>query len=301
MSGKTKGLIALTTMGILFGVMGPMAKAAMNGGIPQLILTGLRIWGATGLFFLWSAFLPKVKVPLRDLGLMALAGLLGVVGDQGLFILGLSYTSPIDAGVITTMIPVFTLVMAMLCLKNRPGLKRITGILIGFAGAVIMVLSTAGATDKTGSVIGDLMVMAGMLSFACYLVLFGTVIHRYRVDIMMKWMFLAASVFITPAMIYDYTPEIFSISYIAWLELLYVIVGGTFLAFLFTCVGQKYYPPEVVGVFNYIQTIVGTILAIYMGLAVMTFDKFVGSILIFIAVWLVIAPNRQKINKIKQL
>ncbi len=295
MSGRLKGLIALISMGVLFGIMGPLAKAAMLGGIPQFILTGLRIWGAALLFFLWSSLKPKVHVPLRDLMKMALAGLLGVVGDQGLFILGLSYTSPIDAGVITTMIPVFTLVMTIVFLRRFPDLGKTVGIIIGFIGAVVIVLSSAGNTDKTGSVLGDLLVMAGMLCFACYLVLFGDVIHRYRVDVMMKWMFLAASVFITPAMVCDYTPAIWTeVGAVAWCELLYVIVGGTFLAFLFTCVGQRYYPPEVVGVFNYLQPIVGTVLAVIMGLSVMTVDKLIGSLLIFVAVWLVIAPKRSK-------
>ena len=285
-------------MGILFGIMGPLAKDAMNGGIPQFILTGLRIWGAAFLFFGWSHFLPKVHVPLKDLALLALAGLLGVAGDQGLFILGLSLTSPIDAGVITTMIPVFTLAMAIVCLHRRPGFRKIIGILIGFAGAVVMVLSTTGATDKTGSVAGDLLVMAGMLCFACYLVFFGSVISRYRVDIIMKWMFLSAAFFMTPAMLYEYTPALWTeVGISAWLELLYVIIGGTFLAFLFTCVGQKYYPPEVVSVFNYLQPIVGTILAVAMGLSVLTFDKCLGALLIFLAVWLVIAPQRKKFSE----
>lgn len=54
------------------------------------------------------------------------------------------------------------------------------------------------------------------------------------------------------------------------------------------CIGQKYFNPEVVGVFHYIQLVVGCTLAVLMGLATYTIDKFVATILIFIAVWLVV-------------
>ncbi len=85
-----------------------------------------------------------------------------------------------------------------------------------------------------------------------------------------------------------------SIPNVAWLEVLYVVVGGTILAFAFMLEGQKRCAPEVVGIFNYIQPIVTCLLAIAMGLDVFTAPKAIGAVLIFISVGLTIERRNEK-------
>ena len=286
---KVIGITSLILMSCLWGAMGPFAKAAIEGGIHQGVLTSFRLIGCTFLFYFWSLFLPKQHVPLKDLGLMAIAALLGIVGDQGLFIWGLSLTSPIDASVISTLIPVFTFILAIIFLKQKLNLKQVIGITLGLIGAIIMVKSSSSGSTKEGSIIGDLIIILAMFSFASYMAFFANLIKKYRVDVMMKWLFLFSSIYILPLLICNYDNDALSqVTFITWSELSYVIIGGTFLPFLFMCIGQKYFNPEVVGVFHYIQPVVGCTLAVLMGLATYTIDKFVATILIFIAVWLVV-------------
>lgn len=173
----------------------------------------------------------------------------------------------------------FTFILAIIFLKQKLNLKQVIGITLGLIGAIIMVKSSSSGSTKEGSIIGDLIIILAMFSFASYMVFFAKLIKKYRVDVMMKWLFLFSSIYILPLLICNYDNDALSqVSFITWSELSYVIIGGTFLPFLFMCIGQKHFNPEVVG----------CTLAVLMGLATYTIDKFIATILIFIAVWLVV-------------
>lgn len=62
------------------------------------------------------------------------------------------------------------------------------------------------------------------------------------------------------------TIEWASIPTIAYAEVLYVVLGGSFLAYLCIMTAQKILRPTVVSMYNYMQPIVATIAAIIMGM-----------------------------------
>ena len=285
----------LLMMGLFFGAMTPIAKEAMALGVPQLTLTALRMIGAAVFFWVFALRKPAMKVPVKDIALLALAAMLGIVCDQGFFIYGLSKTSPIDAGVICTLIPVFAILLGMIFKGHRASLKRILAVAIGFVGAVTIVLSSNADTSAVATLEGDLIVLFGLFCFSCYLVFFVDLLSRYPVYILMKWMFLFAGLVMSPLGILDAANVSLSqIPTLAWIEVLYVVVGGTILAFAFMLEGQKRCAPEVVGIFNYIQPIVTCLLAIAMGLDVFTAPKAIGAVLIFISVGLTIERTKKK-------
>lgn len=283
----------LLMMSFCFGSMIPIAKAAMEGGVPQCTLTGMRMAGTAVFFWVFALGKPKIDVPVRDIWLMGLAGFFCIFLDQGLFIVGLSYTSPIDAGIITTMIPVFSLVLAVLFKAMKPSMVRILGIAIGLAGAVTMVLSTGTESGVRSSVFGDAIVIVAILCFCIYLVFFTELISRYPVYVLMKWMFLFSALLMMPFSLWFTTADVIaSVPVISWLEALYVLFGGTVFAFLFMLEGQKYCTPDVVGVFSYIQPVVASVLAIMLGLGEFTLAKAVGTVLIFVSVLIVTRTKR---------
>lgn len=285
----------LTMMAVCYGSMTPFAKDAMLAGVPQFTLTGARMWGAAIFFWLFALTKPSMPVPPRDLLAMAGAGFFAIVCDQGLYILGLSYTSPIDAGVITTLVPVFALVLGVLFRGNRPSLMKIAGIALGLAGAVLMVLSSTEAGGRAGTVYGDVLVICAILSFSVYLVFFTDLIARYPSHVLMKWIFLFSALMMTPLTAFVSEPQVLrTVSLSGWLEVGYVIVGGTILAFLFTVEAQKVASAELVAVFNYLQPVVTGILAVMMGLGDITVPKLVATALIFAAVFTVSRSERNR-------
>ena len=111
----------------------------------------------------------------------------------------------------------------------------------------------------------------------------------------MKWMFLSASIVAVPGtMKWLAETDWNAISGAVWSGIVFVVVCGTFIAYICIMVGQKRLRPTVVGMYNYVQPIVATIVGIILGLDHFTVLKMLAIILIFSGVWLVtISKARQ--------
>lgn len=251
--------------------------------------------GAAVCFWLASIFTQREKVSKKDLVLLLFASLLSIVFNQGLFIFGLSLTSPVDASIITTSLPIITLILAALFMKEPITLSKAGGVLIGTVGAVILVLSNHNGTIGAGNVLGDILCLTAQISFACYLTIFKRLISRYNVVTLMKWMFTYASICFIPLSFNDIL-KLFQdpISTSAWFASGYVIIFGTFFAYMLVLIGQKKLKPTIVSMYNYVQPIVGTGVSILIGMGTFGWIKALASILIFIGVYIVTRNTSNK-------
>lgn len=94
-------------------------KIVMAGSlVSPLLLTGMRVFGAMVLFWVVSFFMKPEHVNHRDLARLFGASLLAIVFNQGCFIFGVSLTSPADASIITTSMPLWAMVLAAFFLKS---------------------------------------------------------------------------------------------------------------------------------------------------------------------------------------
>ena len=127
-----KGHGAMFGANAIWGLMSPVAKFVMLGGIvTPLAVTDLRIVGAMILFWILSFFRKSEHVPPKDLAKLFGASLLGVVLNQGSFILGVGMTSPVNASIITTSMPLWAMILAAIFLKEPITAKKVLGIAAG--------------------------------------------------------------------------------------------------------------------------------------------------------------------------
>jgi drug/metabolite transporter (DMT)-like permease len=77
------------------------------------------------------------------------------------------------------------------------------------------------------------------------------------------------------------------ISVVTWLETAFVVVCGTFLAYILMMRGQKTLRPTVVSMYNYVQPIVACVVSVMVGLGVFGWGQAVAVALVFSGVWLV--------------
>lgn len=272
-----------------WGLMAPLGKDAMTHGITGIDMVTFRVSGAALLFWLTSLFTPREHVTRRDLMLFPLAGLFGLVMNQCCYTIGLSITSPVNASIVTTSMPIFAMILAALILKEPITGRKATGVLMGCSGALILILTSASAANaKVGDIRGDLLCLLAQFSFALYLALFNPLVRRYSVFTINKWMFLWATVFILP----------FSWSHVAaiewsdvpvrtWWETTYVVFVATYLSYILTMVGQRTLRPTVVSTYNYVQPLVSVIVSVAAGLAAFRLSHALAVVLVFSGVWLV--------------
>lgn len=288
-NGNLKAHIALLLAASMWGLMSPMGKAAMDAGISGLALANMRMIGGAVCFWITSLFVRSGEdVPPRDLMLLFFASMLGIVMNQGCFTFGLSLTSPVDASIVTTIMPVVTLVLAAVFLKEPVTPLKVGGILLGSVGALVLILSNTGGDAGDGSILGDLLCVMSQISFACYLTIFKRLISKYSVITLMKWMFSYAAVCFIPFSYKDFSAmEFSSFPVEVWMQVGYVVLFGTYFAYILMITGQKTLRPTVVSMYNYMQPVVGSSVAVFMGLSTFGWLKGVAAALIFVGVYLV--------------
>lgn len=228
-------------------------------------------------------------MPLRDKLMFIGAAVFGLVTNQCCYTIGLSITSPINASIVTTSMPIFAMILAAVILKEPITGKKALGVLMGCSGALILILTSAAhSSDKVGDIRGDLLCLGAQFSFALYLSLFNPLIRRYSVFTINKWMFLWATLMVIPftaSHVYDTVSQ--PIATKTWLEAGYVVFFGTYVGYILTMIGQKSLRPTVVSVYNYVQPIVSVVVSVLAGIGILKPSHALAVILVFSGVWLV--------------
>lgn len=272
-----------------WGLMAPLGKDAMTHGLDGLTMVTFRVVGGCLLFWLTSLFVKREDVPLKDKLQFIGAAVFGLVTNQCCYTIGLSITSPINASIATTSMPIFAMILAAIILKEPITSKKALGVLMGCSGALILILTSAAhSSDKVGDLRGDLLCLGAQFSFALYLSLFNPLIRRYNVFTINKWMFFWATLMVLP-FTWGHVGEVLShpIPQRTWWEAGYVVFFGTYIGYILTMIGQRTLRPTVVSVYNYVQPIVSVIVSVLTGIGVMKPSHALAVILVFSGVWLV--------------
>ena len=279
-----------------WGLMAPVGKDAMTHGLTGIHMVTFRVAGAAILFWIASFFVKKENPPLKDILLLGLAGLFGLVLNQCCYTIGLSITSPINSSIVTTSMPIFAMILSAIILKEPITAKKAGGVFMGFSGALMLILTSATADNsKVGDIRGDLLCMFAQLSFAFYLSMFNRLIKRYSVFTVNKWMFTFAALVITPFTYSDVAAIPFaSITFRTWLETAFVVVVCTFFCYILTMQAQQVLRPTVVSVYNYVQPLVAVVVSVLTGLGVFKLTHAIAVFLVFFGVRFVTKSKSRK-------
>lgn len=294
-----KGHIAMFCANMLWGMMAPISKDTLNffaqNGINPVVLPSFRMLGATAAFWILSLFLPKEHVERKDLRRLFMAGMLSIALNQCMFIVGISFTSPIDASVVTTMLPIVTMILAAIVIKEPLTRLKACGVMVGFSGALLLVFADGHGLHLDAShLLGDAMCFIAQISFACYLVFFKDVIARYSGVTLMKWMFLFSSVVCTPFTgRYIAQVEWSQVPCSVYLEICYTVFVATFVSFLLVTIGQKCLRPTIVAMYNYVQPVTSTVLSLLLGVATFGLTKGIAIALVFSGVYIVTQSKKR--------
>lgn len=285
---NVQGHLFALAANVMWGLMSPIGKFALQE-FSALSVTTFRMVGAAAAFWILSIFCKQEHVNHKDMLKIFFASLFALVFNQGVFIFGLSMTSPIDASIVTTTLPIITMIVAAIYLKEPVTNKKVLGIFVGAMGALILILSSqAGGAGGGSSIWGDLLCLLAQLSFSIYLTVFKELSQRYSAVTINKWMFIYASMCYIPFSYHDIAIiEWSAISTIAIWQVLYVVLGGSFIAYICVMSAQKLLRPTVVSMYNYVQPIIASIAAVAMGIGTFGWQKGVAIGLVFLGVYIV--------------
>ena len=305
MQTSLKGHLSMLGANCMWGVMSPISKFVMMAGVVSpLVVTDMRITGAMILFWVASFFQKPEHVGHKDLARLFGAALLGIVLNQGCFIFGVSLSSPGDASIITTSMPLWAMLLAAFILKEPITGKKVLGIAAGACGALMLIMGSGSHVKNMASaggdyaIWGDLLVLSAQFCYALYIVVYKDFVNKYSLITIMKWMFTYAFICVIPFSAGDLMQTVWS--HLSWTEIMgltYIVVCATFLSYMFIVVGQKILRPTVAGMYNYVQPLVACIVAVIWGMDTFNWIKAVAIVLIFSGVYLVTASrSRQEVE-----
>lgn len=303
LSQKQQGHLIMLVVMTIFGLNIPINKYFYASGLlTPMAMTMSRMGFAAIAFWVVSLLTPKEKVERKDMLILAVGGLCGMLINQSLFAYGLGQTSSVDASIITTSGPLFAMILAAIILKEPITAKKAGGVLIGGAGAVFLVYSsTQVAMPGQGSALaGDTAILSAQLFYSFYLVITRPLSTKYSPVTMMKWMFLFAAVVDLPIG-YRYVidaPLFHRTDIMPYLLLSFTLVGATFITYLLIPLAQRRIRPTTISMYNNMQPLIASIVAIYMGMDRFTIEKLIAGVLIFSGVYLVtVSKSKDDLEK----
>ena len=294
MSKRYLALIAAFLATSIYGINHTLAKEIMPIYIGSSGFIMLRLLGATLIFWLISLFTPYEKIEKRDFLKIIFAAVLGMCINMLAFFRGLELSTPINSGVIITLSPILVLILSYFFLKEKVTLKKILGIIIGFSGAVFLILNTSKTGINAPNIpLGNSFFLLNASAYAGYLIVVKPLTSKYNIFTIMKWLFLIGLILSAP-ITYNQFVEVnwLELPWFAIWRMAYVVIGTTFLTYLFNIYALKTLSPTTVGSFIYLQPIITIVFALITANDTLDSIKLLSCLIIFIGVYLVSVKNR---------
>ena len=281
---------AVLLANIIFGLGVPVTKLLLDQWVSPMAYMATRCLGAAAIFWLISLFLPREKVAPRDLTVIILGGLLGIVVSQTLTAWALTFTTPVYFSLIATLTPVATMLCAALFIGEKISVRGIAGVALGVAGAMLMVfIGWQGGSGKN-DILGIALTLLSMLTWAVYLIITRKVSARYTAVTQMKWVFLASAIAVLPFSLTDLqSAPLYSVAtqWSGLAEMAFIVVFATVAGYFAIPFAMRYLKATTVSVYTNLQPIVASLVAIAISQDVLTWDKPVALILVLLSAWLV--------------
>ena len=294
MDKRYLALIAAFLATTIYGINHTIAKEVMPIYIESSGFIMLRLLGATLIFWTISLFTKNEKIESRDFLKIVFASVLGMCTNMLAFFRGLELSTPINSGVIITLSPVLVLILSYFFLKERITLKKIVGIFIGFSGAIFLILNSNKVGINAPNIpLGNSFFLINASAYAGYLIIVKPLTKKYNVFTLMKWLFLIGLILSTPLTYNQFVDVNWSeLPWFALWRMIYVVIGTTFLTYLFNIYALNTLSPTTVSSFIYLQPIITIIFALITGSDTLDTTKILSCLLVFIGVYLVSLKNK---------
>ncbi len=289
MSQRQLAFIAASFVAIFYAVNYSIAKNVMPHYIKPFGFILFRVTGACILFWIVGLFAPKEKIAKKHYPRVFFGAFFGMALNMLVFFYGLNLTTPINASVMMVIAPVITFLLAVVFLKEKLQLKRIIGLIVGFVGALIMIVYGKGnATNAPNPLLGNFLIFINASAFAVYLVIVKKLTQEYNPLTFIKWMYTIGVVLVMPFGLQQVVNMPFeSIPLWGYASIGYVVVFVTFGTYILNIFAIKVLKPTTVAVFIYFQPFLASIVATFLGTDTIDFVKVVATIFIFAGVYLV--------------
>ena len=189
--------------------------------------------------------------------------------------------------------PILVLIAGTFLASETITKRKMSGIFLGATGAVSLI--TYGDTVELNSdhFWGNIMVLINAASYGVYLVLVKPLMQKYKPITVISWVFLFGFICVIPFGWGDFQA-------IDWVNMpkniiwktAFVVIFTTFMAYLLNIYGLKSLNPSTVSAYIYLQPVLASLVAIFVGSDSLSPIKIGAALIIFAGVYLVMFPKQ---------
>ncbi|MEO7138298.1 MAG: DMT family transporter [Gemmatimonadales bacterium] len=245
--------LALVVVQLMFASLAIAGRFVLPH-FPAGALVTIRVLGATVVLLAINTLFGGQWVrDRRDLLRLAGLGLLGIAANQTLFLYGLKHTTAINATILVTTVPVFTVLGSVLIGREPPSPLKFAGIALAAMGAIYLI-----GPDRISLApdvaLGNALIVLGMVCYATYFLYSKPVLRRYGSITVSFYVMFFASFGVLPFGLMEVGQMEFpEISSTVWLWVVYIVVFPTILTYLLNLWALKRVSSNLVAVYIYLQ------------------------------------------------
>ncbi|GAA4279323.1 DMT family transporter [Aquimarina mytili] len=289
MDKRTAALLAAFGASLIYAINHTVAKGVMPTYIKPFGFILLRVMGAAILFWVASIWAPKQKIEKSDWPRIIACAIFGMVINMLMFFKGLQLSTPINSSVMITISPILVFILSAILIKEKITFLRTLGILLGFSGALGLILFGAELRQDAPNIpLGNTLFIINAASYALYLVLVKPLTAKYHSFTLMKWFFLIGVIINFPITISEFSEvQWSSLPFDVILVMVFVVIGTTFFTYLLNVFALRTLKASTIGAFIYLQPLLAISFAMAMGADSLSIVKVVSALLVFLGVYLV--------------
>lgn len=286
---KGKAHAAVLAANFLFGINFSTVQYITKKFIGPFGLNVIRVGVSTILLWLlWSLSSTKATIQKKHIGRFILCSITGIVINQALFIKGLSMTMSIHASLLILVTPIFITGLAAWLGTEPLTYFKMAGLITGVGGAVMLTLHKEGGAPGSDMLWGDIFIIINAISYAIYFILVKPLMTAYEPVHVIRWIFTFGLIFTIPIGWQQFS--IIDWSSFTWKEtgaVTFIVIGATFLAYLFNLYGVHHLGASITGTYIYTQPVFATAIALIFLGETFTVYKIIAAALIVSGVYMV--------------
>jgi drug/metabolite transporter (DMT)-like permease len=296
-----KAFFAIIIANLIWGAAAPIFKISLMN-IPPYTLAFWRFFlGALVLLVILrkKATLPT-KTP-KDLNLLIAYAITGITINIIFFFWGLKLTYSINSPVISASAPVMTYLLALVFLKEKFYWKKLSGMILGTIGIIIIVIEPL-LLHHDGNLVGNLFLVIATIAAVIQTIVGKDVLTRVNPIAFTFWAFIVGAASFLPLAIYEFgtIPHLYqSLDIAGYLGIAYGAVFSSAAGYALYAWGLSKIAASDASVFSYVDPVIGTVLGVLLLGEPITRYFVLGSVLIFGGIFL--AEGRLHYHRFRDL
>jgi drug/metabolite transporter (DMT)-like permease len=279
-----KAFTAVIIANLIWGAAAPIFKISLTN-IPPYTLAFWRFF--LGALVLLVVLRKNAKLPVTnhtDLNYLIGYAVTGITLNIIFFFLGLQLTLSINSPVIVASQPIMIYLLALLFLKEKFYFKKITGMILGSIGIIVIVIEPLLQSAKDGNILGNIFLVLATVAAVIQTIIGKKILNRVNPVSFTFWAFVIGAASFLPLAIYEYgtVPHLYqALDLRGYIGIAYGAVFSSAAAYGLYAWGLSKIKASDVSMFSYIDPVLGTLLGVLLLHEPITRYFVLGSFCIF--------------------